>query len=524
MGSDLREMQEQEREPHTVSATQLPDDLIENVVEPLYRTAAYIDTAGDPVTMASIQSKPSTIGFVGLTLFLGLVAYIISEIANYYEIRNNWETYRCLPTVAPFAGFYGHDVTETLNFCAAEAVKEHAPAVVAPIYEGVNKMIGVVDGVYQRAEAIEGGVSGLIRGFSNFVTNFVNSLGLIGTRIRMSIVRIRDIFMRLYGTFIAFVYAGISAITFGNNLICNPLVTFVGGFAGVDLCCFAPETQIALASGATRAIRDIQIGDELAGNCGSVSSLYRFDGSHTRMVRLHGIHVSGNHYVPGPCKNDKMIHADEHPAADRTAPSLPVIYCLATTTNTIPVVSPVDGAVHRFADYEESSDPAVIAETQRAVELAINGDSAGPTVDDYSLGLDPRFCIHLQDRSARMVADLQLGDVLESGARVVGLVSEVCDLVCDVPNTSGLVVSAAQLVFWDGRWQRAGNVWTALSTTAAKERTVLRHVLLEDMKTFVIYTEAGPLPVRDYAEHADDSVTQVAYDRAVRERGSNSAT
>lgn len=491
-----------------IYTAELPDDLMREAKQSLAKVGAYIDSGGDAAIMESFHEKPSILAFVGLTFVLGLVAYLISEIANYYEITRNWEKYRCQPSVAPFAKFYGHDVTETLNFCAAEAVKEHAPGVVAPIYEGVNKMIGVVDGVYEKAEAVEHGITGLISGFSNFVTNFTNSLGLIGTRIRMSIVRIKDIFMRLYGSFIAFVYAGISAITFGNNLICNPLVTFVGGFAGVDLCCFAPDTQIALADGTPLSIRDIAIGTYLAGGA-RVTSVYLFNGTSTQMVRLHGIHVSGNHYVPEPNQTGQMIHAAEHPAAV-PAESLPLIYCLATTTNTIPVIAS-DHQIHTFADYEESYDPAVIAETQAAVETALNGE-AGPTVADYSLGLDPRFCVRIQDGPYREVNALRIGDVLESGAHVSGIIHEICAEVCVIPDTNGLVVSAAQLVFWNGRWQRAGNVWPRRRTSSD---TILTHILLDGNKTFSIYTLSGQLPVRDYAEHGDDAIVQAAYDRAL---------
>jgi hypothetical protein len=505
--SEIAEQQTQQ----SIYTADLPDDLMESAIQQLNKVGAYVDSGGDPIIMGSIHEKPSMLAFVGLTLVLGLIAYVISEIANYYEIRQNWEKYRCQPSIAPFAKFYGHDVTETLNFCAAEAVKEHAPGVIAPIYEGVNKMIGVVDGVYQKAEAIEGGITGLIGGFSNFVTNFANSLGLIGTRIRMSIVRIKDIFMRLYGSFIAFVYAGISAITFGNNLICNPLVTFVAGFAGVDLCCFAPGTRVRRADGRTVAIESVVIGTELAGGA-CVSSTYTFDGTDTKMVRLHGIHVSGNHYVTDP-STSALIHAAAHPAAV-PAESLPVIYCLATTTNTIPVVSPTDNTTHEFADYEESYDPAVIATTQAAVETALNGSNTavGPTIADYSLGLDPTLTVSIQGGHQCAIADLRLGDVLEGSRRVMGLVREVCEEACIVPGTT-TVVSAAQLIHWGGRWQRAGNIWAAAPATDPPR--ILVHMLLAGNKSVIVESSKGLFSIRDYAEHEDDAIVQTAYDQAV---------
>lgn len=513
--SDQVDIQAPPPPPIAIDVSEIPDAIREPAVKSLYKVGAYVNTTGDPIVMGSIKEKPSPLSLIGLTLVLTLIAYVISEIANYYEITQNWEKYRCQPTVAPFAKFYGHDVTETLNFCASEAVKEHAPGVIAPIYEGVNKVISVVDGVYEKAEAVESGIAGLIGGFATFVTNFVNSLGLIGTRIRMSVVRIKDIFMRLYGSFIAFVYAGISAITFGNNLICNPLVTFVAGFAGVDLCCFAPETQIATADG-PKAIKDVVIGDVLVGadtnTSVRVTSTYHFDGSSTAMVRLHGIHVSGNHYVPGP--SGGMIHAAAHPDAV-AAESLPVIYCLATTTNTIPVISPTDGAMHQFADYEESYDPAVIAQTQSAVEEALNGvGQTGPTVADYSLGFPASTKVCLHNRDMRTLAEIRLGDVLESGRTVVGIVDEICADVCEAPDAANQQVAAAQLIYWGGRWQRAANIWTRAVGPAPAEP--YRQLLLAGGdNVFLIYTDVGLLAVRDYAEHTDDAVTQTAYDQAI---------
>jgi hypothetical protein len=209
-----------------------------------------------------------------------------------------------------------------------------------------------------------------------------------------------------------------------------------------------------------------------------------------------------------------MIHAAEHPTAV-SAPSLLTIYCLATTTNTIPVIAgDGSGCVYQFADYEESYDPAVIAETQAAVETTLNGaDGAGPTVADYSLGLDTRFCVRRQNGSTLTMNGLRIGDVLESGGRVSGIVHEACEEVCAVPDTGDLVVSSAQLVFWGGRWQRAGNVWPRMRR--GPDALPLIHVLLDGNKTFTVDTAVGPLPVRDYAEHEDDSVTQAAYDRVV---------
>ena len=243
---------------------QLPENMLQKLSEDMFEAMAYLKTNGDPRVMASFISPPSLLVLMGLTLLMVLIAAGLAAMSNYQNVRANWAEYRCDPSITPFAKFYGYNLEETVNFCIGQSVKEHAPGVIDPIYSGINKITGVVDGVYTKVEAVEGGVSGLLSGFKTFLVNFENSFRLLGTRIRMAFIRVKDIFARVYGIFIAFAYAAISAITFGENLICNPLVTFVAGFAGVDICCFAPETQVHMADGSLRPIPTVVIGDELA--------------------------------------------------------------------------------------------------------------------------------------------------------------------------------------------------------------------------------------------------------------------
>ena len=240
---------------------QIDETLLGESIDLSNRMNAYLGSKGNPTVMSSFVKPPSYLVLGLITGVLLAAAYVILLISNYYEIKQNWDTYRCMPSVAPFASFYGYNLSENMNFCISQSVKEHAPGVINPIYAGINQVTGVVDGVFDKVSSIESGVSSLLSGFQTFVVNFINSFNLIGTRVRMSLIRIKDIFARIYGLFIAFAYAGISAITFGENLVCNPLVVFLGTITGVDICCFAPDTQIAMADGSRQPIAAIRMGD-----------------------------------------------------------------------------------------------------------------------------------------------------------------------------------------------------------------------------------------------------------------------
>jgi hypothetical protein len=485
-----------------MSMDQLPENMLQKLSEDMFEAMAYLKTNGDPRVMASFVTPPSLLILMGLTLVLVLVAAGLASMSNYQNVRANWSEYRCDPSITPFAKFYGFSLEETVNFCIGQSVKEHAPGVINPIYDGINKITGVVDGVYTKVEAVEGGISGLLSGFQTFLVNFENSFRLLGTRVRMSFIRIKDIFARVYGIFIAFSYAAISAITFGENLICNPLVTFVAGFAGVDICCFAPDTPILMADGSTRAIADIQIGDQLMGTT-EVVSTYLFDGIGTHMYKIHGVHVSGNHYV---ATDGSMVRVDEHPDAE-VAPELERLWCLGTSTNLIPIQTS-GGRPLIFADYEESSDPAVIAAAQRIAEQAL-GQEPGPTVADYSLGLDGNLSVQMAHGTWKPLHSVVIGDVTSTGGRVVGLIREVCDSICRSPG--GHMVSAAQLVWIDGHWIRAIHAWPSDDKI---EDTILYHLMIDNDEPLAVGADGEQFLVRDYAEITNRDI-QSPYDDAI---------
>lgn len=473
----------------------LPDALLKSTMEDLQKVESFIGTQG----LTVFRPPPSVGVFVLILAVLVVILYAISQLANYTEIRRNWSHYRCDPAIMPFAKVYGHNLEETIGFCMGKVVQEHAAEVINPIYDGIQEVSGVVDGVFSKVEAVGGGISGLLKGFETFMINFANSLRLVGTRVRMSFVRVADIFRRIHGIFIAFVYAGLSALTFGGNLICNPLVTFIGTIAGVDICCFVPETLVVMADGSAKPICDVVLGDTLADGA-EVGSLYLFDGHGVDMYELNGIRVSGNHYLASGCR------VDEHTEAISCA-SVPRLWCLGTSTNRISVKG-ADGSTVVLADYEESSDPTIVAAAQRAADKALNGFAGQRVIDDYSLGLDPTLCLHMIAGTWSPASVVEIGDRLSNGARVIGVVREECELVCLSPG--GHYVSAAQLIWHSGLWIRAANIWPI----HYRPQTLCQFIL-DNNKGFAVGSDSETILVRDYRE-TDAATVQAPYDAAMR--------
>lgn len=466
-------------------------------------------------TPATYTDPPSPLLLLVLTGLLAGILAVFFAFAEYNEIRANWPEYRCSPSVMPFSKFYGYDLNENINFCMQQAVKEHAPGVVEPIYKAIGGVATVIDGVFTKAEAVEGGVSSLLAGFETFVSNFLNSMRLVGTRMRMSVVRIRDIFTRIHGVFIAFAYAGISALTFGENLACNPLVSFMGTVAGVDVCCFVPDTWVLRESGRPARIDSLHIGDRLAGGI-RVCSTYRFNGRHTPMRQIGGVRLSAGHYVKSSITG-QMIPAGEHPLAIPILPE-PELICLATDTHRIPIYDPTDGMVLDCADYEESSDVEVCAAAQRAAEEALNGPGNAETpMSDYCLGLDG-VALQIQIKGCKWIplSDVRIGMELATGGIVAGVIQEECLLLTEVEP--GVVISAAQLLLSGetGRWRRAGRMWPRRTEMATTPR-ILTHLLIAggDHSFLVRTPEGRRFLVRDYCE-VEDNCVQTPFDMAMR--------
>jgi hypothetical protein len=468
-----------------MAVIQIPTELYKKTMQDI----SHIASKGAP---AKIKEPPSFYTFVGITLVLILIGWILSEFANWTEVHNNWDSYKCSPNIMPFAKFYGYDLEETINFCMSEAVKKNAPGVIIPLYQGINKIATTIDGVYDRAAAIQGGVTNLLSGFQTFVMNFANSFRLIGVRIRVSLVKIRDIFDKVFGMFTSFALAGVSAITFGSNLMCNPLVTFIGTIAGVEICCFAPGTLVLLKEGA-KPIEHVILGDVLYDGS-IVTSTLLFHGLETSMVRINGIHVSANHSL---LRSTKFVEAGDHPDSEE-AESVPFLYCLNTSSNCI-WIQGKDKVM--FTDYDESSNPDVIREAKAAAEHELNG-YALDTDSDYSLGLDPKALVHMQN-GYRQLDQIKVGDVVRGGAYVVGVIREICADCCKTPG--GLLVSSAQLIY-NGSWSR--NVFPRVTG-----RVILYQLVLSDNSPIYLHNKDHTeiVLVRDYME-VHSAAVQAPYD------------
>ena len=429
-----------------------------------------------------------------ITLSIGLV---LALSAGYFkQIFSNFASFRCNPVMMPFAGLFGYNATENFQFCLGNILQGRLGETFAPLFSLLGTFGATLEMVINAALGLRKLFSNFLATVNGFIANVRDRIQMLMTEVRMSFLKLKELMGKVYGTMYAVIWMGTSGLAAAGNLADNDLVKFMMEF------CFAPDTTVQLEDGSYTTMESLQIGSRLtplsSGHVPVVSSLFRFDGTKTPMVRIGDVVVSASHFVES---DGNMVEATEHPDAI-PLPALPQLCCLN-----------VSG--HRFrvgtkgllaADYDEDESPEVIQATQAVATKALNGSDDDALAKDYALGLSEDAEIRMADGSWKPLRRIAIGDVLAHSGVVMGVVQEVCESVVASPVGP---MAAAQLVFVKMRWKRAASVWSAAPSS------VLRHLITERCNALEIRKDGALLYIRDYREVALPEM-EAAYAAKVR--------
>jgi hypothetical protein len=456
---------------------------------PLGILQAAANTEPSPADLASEYKAGFTttlIKFVVLTIVQILILIYVFLGGGISEVLQNWPKYRCNPIMMPFAGLFGYDASENFNYCMKNIFQSNAGAVLAPLYGVMSNFTDIVGVVSNVANSFRYLIANLLHGMERLMSSFRDKFQGILFAVRLSFLKILGLMGRLYATFYAVIFMGLSALRAAENVAGNDLVKFLLEF------CFDPDTPIKMMSGAVVPIREIKIGDRLApidGIAPVVTSVFKFNGSETPMVRINNTVVSSKHYIYyAPLAS--WIESGKHPEAVCAA-SLPELICLNTDTHTLLI----DGLM--YSDYDESSNPGVVASTQALAEALLNNgrhEKSTSIMNDYALGLDGSTPVTLSDGKVVRLDTISIGDILYGGGVVQGLVQEQVTWIVDVPG--GHSVSASQLA-WDVEgscWRRAALLYSKACRRLEKPVTMYQLIVTNNR---II---SGGFAYRDYRE------------------------
>jgi hypothetical protein len=432
------------------------------------------------------------IGFIFiLTLFvLGLV--LLDSVANAKDIKENWPKHRCKITIMPFASLYGHDPQENFNFCMQSTLSQEAGPLFTPVFQIFGVLLSTISIIMNVMNSLRVSFATFMGGVNLMFQNFADRITQLTYRLRMSAAKTKSLMMRVYGTFFAIIYAGVSGMRAANNFGNTFLFRFL------DTFCFDPTTPVDIVTKGIIPIRDVEIGDVFASTKSRVTARFTFLGDGQPMVKLGQTVVSTNHFLK---HHGKWIRAEEHPdaipqpvwAGGKEAP----LICFNTSDHQIPIVN------HIFCDYDETEKAN--EDTMKFIESRVNaGNTTSNPPTSYSNVLDPSIQIQLQGKGSKSLSKIQLGDQTETG-KVIGIVDrEIADIVT-LPT--GEKMGAGTLLWKDTHWTRAHS-----SSQAAQETVIYRNLFLTP--SAILFTCKGTA-VRDYMELHSQEAEQF-YDTTLR--------
>jgi len=430
-----------------------------------------------------------------LTIINIVILFTVFIGGGIADIVRNWPKYRCNPVIMPFAGLYGYDAGENFNFCMKTIFNVNAAAVLGPVYALMSSFTDIASQIANSANSFRYLIANLLHGMERLMSSYRDRFQFLMYTIRMSFMKMMSMMGRLYGTFYSVIFMALSGLGAANNVARNDLVNFLLEF------CFDPNVVIVLADGSSKKLSDLVIGDKLKavdGVAPLVTSIFRFDGSKTPMVKIGSTLVSKEHFT---FYNGDWIKAVSHPDAV-SAESIPELVCLNTDTH----VLEIDGIT--FADYDESTDENVVMTTQALAEMLLNSghfDEMNDNTKDYLLGLESNMPIVLKDGSSKPILDIRIGDELLGGGIVQGLIKEQCFWLVKLP--SGRLVSASQLM-WDANfnmWRRAAFVYPDACVKLAGGATMYQLTVTNNV------IESTDVLFRDYRE-VNEPEMEAAYE------------
>jgi hypothetical protein len=446
------------------------------------------DKTPDPQLLFNWETNYTTtlIKFSIFTLVLLVLLILLFTIGNLQEIAKNFHKYRCNPIIMPFAANYGYDTQENFNYCLTAIFNVKAAEIFTPIYALLGQFTNLVTLIMNVALGIRKLFSNFLLGVNSFIRNVRDRIQGLLFNVRMSFLKLNNLMGRVYGTMYAVIWMGTSALTAGMNVSDNSLVKFLMEF------CFDPSTPVQMADGSYKPISALVIGDKLASTPADksprVTSVFRFAGENTPMVKLHGVVLSAQHYV----FHGTWMEARNHPDAEPVA-SIPELVCLNVTGNQFKVANGL-----LVADYDEHESADVVHATQRLALQRLNGPNADEEepVDDYSLGIDGKAEVFMKDGTWKALQTIQLGEEVLNGGKVLGIVKEECDNTVEI---DGYSLAAAQTIFDGTKWKRA----THMGKETTKESKHLYQLITLTCGTLMMRFGEKEQFLRDYREIAD---------------------
>ena len=402
-----------------------------------------------------LWSPSNAFAFILFTImFIGLCVFGLSVTTNMEQVKNDWANQRCSPLIMPFASMFGHDTKDNFEFCMGKIFTTNSASSMDSVGSMFGSLSSLLSSTFNSINSMRNTISTLGGGINLVFKEFTDRITMFFFTLRMSAIRLKMMFGRIYAILFSVMYMGMSGIT-GMSSFTNTYL-----FSFLDTFCFPGSTEVIIKGKSKPKkieIKDVRIGDVLLpGNC-KVTATFAFHARGQPMVKIGSTIVSTNHYL---IHHGKYIKAVDHPHAVSVGNwnTDDYLYCLNTDNHRIPI------GILDFLDYDETSDAD--KESMRMVEGRINAtviqDKPYP-FKECGFGLAETERIWIIENGApslKLMSEICIGDQLSTGSQVCGIIRKQVSELCVIPSIRadkpGVIVTPSTL-FWDNtKWIRFG--------------------------------------------------------------------
>ena len=420
-----------------------------------------------------------------VSLLIGL-GFLMSRMER-GTVMQNWPTRRCDLPVMAAARFFKPDAdprtpgefsSDNFDFCMKQFVDQFMELFMAPITAVMGKQSDVTSNTVEMLGQVRKMAQTMYTAFSGYLAQYftkfhrsIYELQRIMTYLRMGMQRMSAMALSMIYTGITMfrgMVNSIQAVIRVVLIVCSIMLAIIiilffvlfpvipvimstltavvmitvalGAVMSQSIAadaeskksgfCFAEGTPVQMKDGTTRPVEDLRVGDRLADD-GEVTARMVFSGEKVVFYDYKGIHVSGSHLV----KHDGVWMLVEATGVARLPSRRSArVYCLNTTSNGIPVRSPLTApsdaaAPVLFRDWEELDNEDVEGQIEwhRLVMRLLNPTASDKTEDDPTRDLPaetPLFsenmAVFMADGTLRPIREVRLGEEVEGGGIVQG--------------------------------------------------------------------------------------------------------
>lgn len=421
----------------------------------LYKKLTYID-----------DYSSSILVFVIITLIVILICVYCYVMIRSESIKRDWINQRCNPNIIPFAGLINKPdnmsateyTSENFRYCTQNILDNVSKSAVSPytdILGTLTNMAGNFTSSMNDARNMSSTIRNNLAGTTNVVVEKVEA---IITPLKPLFSAVNTVFAKTNGLMTAFMYtinglyltlksllgsiaelcvdtlvimasavlvlwaiavwiwpvaipAGIATVLYGVlATMLVPLLIFMESASAASVktsVCFDPSVEIVMNDGSIKPIVDVQVGDVLL-ESNVVTAKLKLSASGAKMYQLNGVIVSDSHTVR---YKDKWILVSDHPDAVKIECYVePYIYCLNTSSKQIFINDTC------FADWDE------VYTKEHIDNLKDRAGLNGSIHESMDSGFIGKTEIQMHDGTIKQISEIQIGDILQEGEEVYGVV------------------------------------------------------------------------------------------------------